>query len=250
MQKEHPFHRMTPPMPANHHTTSRPTTKAFTLPEMLVVIAIIAVLAAFTMTLYGKLMSSARNTQCVSNLKTHGIAINSYAADNNNQFPPFSPTQSPAWYQYLGSQFGDGDSNLESWMPENLLCPEIRKQMASKGYVNLANSYWMNFGNTVNRNNTSRRIGWMSKRGPEQCVLLADANPANFHEMTKSSAYFGSYGGYNKTDIGAVHGANANLLFFDGHVQSMSVAEIQDRDKWFKMMNTSYNGPWGEWYEP
>jgi hypothetical protein len=39
-------------------------------------------------------------------------------------------------------------------------------------------------------------------------------------------------------------------LFFDGHVQSMSVAEIQDRDKWFKMMNTSYNGPWGEWYEP
>ena len=220
----------------------------FSVVEILTVVAILAILVAIVAPSIEKTMAGARSAQCLSNLRAYGVAIVTFAADNNNKLPPFYPSQSPAWYQSLNQQMGTGGIN--SWMPEKLQCPEIRNLLKKRGYTILANTYWMCFGNTVDRLNNPRRLGWMKLRGPSECVMLADVNPSNSIAMTPNSAYFGSYGGFNKTDVAEVHGKGANFLFFDGHAKTIPVAEVQKRDTWFKMMNTDYNNPWGAWYEP
>lgn len=65
-----------------------PKTKGFTLIELLTVIAIIGILAAILIPVVGRVRDSAKASQCVSNLRQLGMATHSYAADNDDRFPP------------------------------------------------------------------------------------------------------------------------------------------------------------------
>ncbi|NDG71317.1 MAG: type II secretion system protein [Proteobacteria bacterium] len=90
----------------NSSKTSHRFQPAFTLVELLVVIAIVAILAALLFPLVGSMRIKASSAVSVSNLRNIGIAIVSYAADNNGTLP--GPT-----YAHLNPRYQD----TGNWLP-------------------------------------------------------------------------------------------------------------------------------------
>ncbi len=62
--------------------------RGFTLIEMLVVIAVVAVLAALLFPVFQRVRENARSSACLSNYHQIGLAIHMYANDADGQTPP------------------------------------------------------------------------------------------------------------------------------------------------------------------
>ena len=71
---------MTPQNPAHGN-------RGFTLIELQVVIAIIAILAALLFPAFGTARAAADSTKCASNLRQIGMEVNAYINDNDYTFP-------------------------------------------------------------------------------------------------------------------------------------------------------------------
>lgn len=74
-------------IPSSATFRRRPVPSAFTLIELLMVIAIIAILVALLMPTLGKSKASGLNAACVNHLRQLGIATRLYADDNRDRLP-------------------------------------------------------------------------------------------------------------------------------------------------------------------
>ena len=75
----------------------RQKNKSFTLVELLVVVAIIAILMSLLMPVLAKAKKIALNAVCASNQKQLGIAMFSFTADNRNQLIQTTGGGSVSW---------------------------------------------------------------------------------------------------------------------------------------------------------
>lgn len=99
----------------------QPQRRGFTLIELLVVISIIATLAALVLPAVQNARATARRTQCQSNLRNVGVAVQAYATAHKGQVPPLTGG--------FNINFGTGSAPLPSPAPWSVhLLPYLEQQ--------------------------------------------------------------------------------------------------------------------------
>ncbi|EIQ01247.1 prepilin-type N-terminal cleavage/methylation domain-containing protein [Opitutaceae bacterium TAV1] len=83
------------------------TRSAFTLIELLCVIAVIGLLAAITLAAIGRARDAARKVACASNLRQIGQAMSMYTTDNRQKFPPMKGEDGNYWTAHLVPYAGE-----------------------------------------------------------------------------------------------------------------------------------------------
>jgi len=101
----------------------------FTLIELLIAIAIIAILAAMLLPALGKAMMTARKAHCINNLKQLGTVLESYAGDNQDWYPMY--------YTATGGN-GTGYYATTTMCRVLTLRPEVRVQVESVRQENIS----------------------------------------------------------------------------------------------------------------
>jgi prepilin-type N-terminal cleavage/methylation domain-containing protein/prepilin-type processing-associated H-X9-DG protein len=93
--------------------------RGFSLVELLVVIAVIAVLASLLLPAIQKAKAKSHTTVCLNNLRQWGLAMQLYATDNDDYLPPEgtgnSLNQETGWYVALPRTFSNLDYFSMPW---------------------------------------------------------------------------------------------------------------------------------------
>lgn len=216
--------------------------QAFTLVELLVSIAVIAILAALLLPALGQSKLSAQSAKCVSNLRQLGVAAELYWDDNKgNTFTyVFASTNygETYWFGWLGPGPEEQRAYDLSWGAlypylngsDVRLCPtmgDALSQFKLKA-TNLVFSYGYNFYLSTPPGKTA--INATKLRQPAQTALFADAAQVNNFEAPASPSnpmleefYYldleTNYSSPNNYPNGHfLHNREANVVFCDGHV--------------------------------
>ena len=173
--------------------------QAFTLIELLLVIAIIGILAALLLPVLGRTKESARATACLSNLHQVGIALQLYVQDNNNKLPVMRDVSTdpavaatntfPAIQNVLAPQLGN--TNV-------LRCPSD-----ARNFFELTGSSY-SWNSLLNGEDADHLKVFNIQFAPQQIPVVFD-----------------------KEDFHKARGANkaVNYLYADGHIKNLLAIE-------------------------
>ncbi len=193
---------------------------AFSLPDLLVVMAVIAVLAALVVPLWAKGVAKARQARCVANLKEITRAVLRYADDNQQTLPAPPPSQDRIpWFWYKEQVKGYAGLTGESSRRDKLFaCPNDR------GYENQGpfcwnqkfdfNSYVFNNVNLPGIPNIAGRTV-ASIKEPEKTLLVMEWTahaPLSWHKSRTGKQNYPFYSD-----------AENVVSFVDGNVQFIKI---------------------------
>lgn len=218
--------------------------RAFTLVELLTVIAIIGVLAGILIPVVRHAREQSRQAACTANIRQYGVAASLYAQEHKGRLPyPLNNTiagSSPInnWAGLL-YPYVTGAGEATSWnhirqmlAPDSVGCPS--NDPTESGPSQPWFSYKMNYYLGENLGGTTGVLGRpvQTINNPAKVVFLADgrvpgqgANP-EFWYATVASATSGTNG---SRALGYPHQGRANLFFVDGHVGTITPDEAQER---------------------
>ena len=191
-------------LPASGH-------RAFTLIELLTVIAIISVLAALLIGSVSRMVDAGRRVKCAQNLASLGKGFTAYMGENEMSLPPKPLT---------GEGAQDWMVKLDQYVPYSsnvYICPcHTTNLVASTINTNMVTSYAIN---TYMRDYPSQfpmfrpKISPLFIPNPSKVGLLVDGSSGWLKESQPERLSF-------------VHRGTANVLFLDGHVQTMRKPEL------------------------
>ena len=210
--------------------SSARTRRAFTLIELLTVIAIIGVLASILIPVLGSVRESARSSRCTTNLRQIGMAIQAYASDHKGALPATGFFGVSSYYNrdarnfqnslltYLDLQPASTWSTsvaLSTYSPV-FECPSYKGATGGKGYVLHDSTTTGDPAKDIN-DTTVRPWGYVNDAAGTK-VLPAPQKLANM------PAQEWALRDLDATGEGSSHPGSQNRLYFDWHVGPVVVS--------------------------
>jgi len=220
--------------------------RAFTLIELLTVIAIIGILAAILIPVVGRVRESARASKCVSNLRQMGQGIHMYAAEHGGNAPPAEDQNahergtgnsggSSYWSTFHGSiwpylfEVRSLDSNAirnNAREPNIFQCPTLYS-----AHPNPSSTPGDMFYSGTSFTDGHQYSYAMSAHAAPGEDRYSSVNLDSLEMSTRTVAVVESHFWYidrvRYDQWGLVpHSEGANFLFFDGHVERVNRSQI------------------------
>ena len=199
---------------------------AFTLVEILVVIAIIAILAALLLSAVSQTKAKAQRIQCAGNLHQMGIGLQ-VILSNDHGYPLYIENRYSSWINQMEIE-GFGISKPEPRFMEKGVwrCPSAKFHKSSDDEISMSYGYnafgILQVGNRTNnfglhgyydvKSNTRIPIKDSEVVVPSEMMAIGESDGMTFMRNEPYDFYF--YKMYLR------HQNNANVVFCDGHVES------------------------------
>ena len=202
--------------------------RAFTLVEILAVIAIVGILAAVLLPAYGRMQQNAGAARCASNLRKISTFMNQFAGDNNGCLPISRVWGSGgiAWYEQLTPYSGVECTTAIQPAVKAFICPQSNFPSRLDGRaMGLSYGYNAKFGQAQWRPVNMRRP-------LSRIILLAERWASNTPDPNgrKGGADWNwavnpPYDNVPNTGGNAClrvkHAGTSNYLFLDGHIERL-----------------------------
>ncbi|MDR1281889.1 MAG: prepilin-type N-terminal cleavage/methylation domain-containing protein [Opitutaceae bacterium] len=234
----HPAYLPSPAMTLRHHATPfRP--HGFTLIELLAVITIIGILAAIIIPVAGKARATADKAQCISALRSWGIALQSYADDNRDWLPPdpangtlriltkATTTEKRHLVWYLAPWLGLPPELVGTpggRIPDNVICRAWLRQTPDRNSAIWAlNEKYSPQGKSNPNQDSTAWNPWGDTGTPRRRLSeILSGNAPSTQWLIKDID--GAISGINPADTATlppspVHGKRRNQLYWDWHVK-------------------------------
>ena len=200
-----------------------------TLVELLLVIAIIAVLASLIFTGARAMSQRTSKLKCQSNLRQLGMGFQLYANDHNNLLPGQGIDYRNRWMHQIASYLAIEDTSTAYWQAI-FHCPLVDKNSVGvKGPNNGSGIY--GYPLSIAANNSAQGPSKLTVESPVATVLLADKNykggDSDGPGLAVDNPFPNSSQGAaanHRSDSKPSNGPSgqANYLYFDGHVETLN----------------------------
>jgi general secretion pathway protein G len=193
--------------------------RAFTLIELLAVIAIVGVLTTLAYAGVGALIGKGHTTRCLANMRQVGTAIQMFGSENGGRLPSVEHGQQVSWTNTLAAYLGTNFIGR---------CPALREYPSQMRVTYGWNDMLVN-----PLSNEGIQLSRVTQ--PSATMVLAEKQPGgnlldHFH-FGRSLGIRGriSMAAFEGDVNTTAHGSKANYLFLDGHVESLSPGDVRNR---------------------
>lgn len=209
--------------------------RGFTLVEILIALAVIALVGAILLPVFSRARGAGRGSACAGNLRQIGVAIQLYAADYN-RFYPHTDNYTTGWksecawadrvmrYVKNPTVFECPTAEYGDYIPG---CPPDSEQKDEDGLpINHDGSYDLNKLIVKGRG----LVHEVRFQHPSDTISVLDGSgrilATGLDPIADVQALYNS--GVKK----ARHSGGSNVLFLDGHVKWRSIESLVDRRLW------------------